>query len=138
MLQVCGTVSGINALPSIDDFLPFKTLLNRSAGFLQKGSSITLEAEVTVKRVRGLRFVAVFLCFVFVCAFLFSYCRSTPAIDFFTPDEPLTDVVLIVEDQKLDVSSQILAVHSSFFKTMFFGNFSEAHSKVIISYSKNL
>lgn len=46
-------------------------------------------------------------------------------------NKPLTDVVLVVEGKKCHVSKQMMAISSSYFHGMFYGNFDEAGKKEI-------
>ncbi|GMT28972.1 hypothetical protein PFISCL1PPCAC_20269, partial [Pristionchus fissidentatus] len=81
-------------------------------GFIH-GGEMTVEARVEMKRGR---FVEPF------------------NIDFSSPST-ISDVILVVEGNKLHVSKQILSHHSSFFETVFYGNFKESkQSEININY----
>ncbi|GMT31006.1 hypothetical protein PFISCL1PPCAC_22303, partial [Pristionchus fissidentatus] len=72
---------------------------------------ITIEARFSLTNIKGFR-------------------KNTCA-DFTDANDPRHDVTLIVEGKKLHVSKQFLALHSSYFNTMFYGEFSEKNKKEI-------
>ncbi|GMR54606.1 hypothetical protein PMAYCL1PPCAC_24801, partial [Pristionchus mayeri] len=51
--------------------------------------------------------------------------------DFTDPNEPLHDVALLINGEKIYASKQILAANSPVFKAMFYGEFSEKNKKEI-------
>ncbi|GMT29004.1 hypothetical protein PFISCL1PPCAC_20301, partial [Pristionchus fissidentatus] len=53
-----------------------------------------------------------------------------PSLDFFTPTK-YSDVILIVGRKKLHVSKQILASRSSYFETLFYGEFKEENESEV-------
>ncbi|GMT01566.1 hypothetical protein PENTCL1PPCAC_23740 [Pristionchus entomophagus] len=55
--------------------------------------------------------------------------RSKVDCDFFSPS--LSDAILVVEDKEFHVRKQWLAIQSSYFKSLFFGNFNEASQQKI-------
>lgn len=76
-----------------------------------KENRIRLKAEVTVESTSGIRK------------------RRLETFD--EPKEHLTDVVLIVEDKKVHVCKQILAMSSRYFHTLFFQEFAEKEQKEV-------
>ncbi|EGT45327.1 hypothetical protein CAEBREN_15714 [Caenorhabditis brenneri] len=50
---------------------------------------------------------------------------------FDTPNDQLTDVILMVEGKKCHVGKQILACHSGYFKALFYGDFKEKTAEEI-------
>ncbi|GMT28970.1 hypothetical protein PFISCL1PPCAC_20267 [Pristionchus fissidentatus] len=87
-------------------------ILNPDEGFI-KDDAIVIEAQITVRSKSGENF------------------RKKPDVDFLTPSE-LTDVILVVEGKKIHVGKQMLATQSSFFKTLFYGEFKESKETEII------
>ncbi|GMT01369.1 hypothetical protein PENTCL1PPCAC_23543, partial [Pristionchus entomophagus] len=57
--------------------------------------------------------------------------NKRPQIDFFVPSK-IADVILSVEGKKLHVSKQILANVSSYFESLFYGDFKESQKKLIV------
>ncbi|GMT01110.1 hypothetical protein PENTCL1PPCAC_23284, partial [Pristionchus entomophagus] len=56
--------------------------------------------------------------------------RKWPQSDFFSPSK-FSDVILSVEGKKFHVSKQILANSTSYFETLFFGDFMESQKSEI-------
>ncbi|GMT30449.1 hypothetical protein PFISCL1PPCAC_21746, partial [Pristionchus fissidentatus] len=57
--------------------------------------------------------------------------RTLDSFDFFSPSK-ISDVILVVDGKKLHVSRQILACDSSYFETLFYGDFKESNSREIV------
>ncbi|GMT01343.1 hypothetical protein PENTCL1PPCAC_23517, partial [Pristionchus entomophagus] len=69
--------------------------------------SVEVEAKIIDRKENGERF------------------RKRPQIDFFSKSN-FSDVIFVVEGKKLHASKQILANASSYFKTLFFGDFKDS------------
>ncbi|GMR44534.1 hypothetical protein PMAYCL1PPCAC_14729, partial [Pristionchus mayeri] len=50
----------------------------------------------------------------------------------FTFPNSRSDVILKIGEEKLHVSKELLAVHSSFFETLFYGNFAEKGKEEVV------
>ncbi|GMT01638.1 hypothetical protein PENTCL1PPCAC_23812, partial [Pristionchus entomophagus] len=57
--------------------------------------------------------------------------RIVPRVYFTNPNEPRHDVGLVIEGEKMYVSKQYLSLHSPYFATLFYGNFTEKNKKEI-------
>ncbi|GMR49713.1 hypothetical protein PMAYCL1PPCAC_19908, partial [Pristionchus mayeri] len=57
--------------------------------------------------------------------------KHYPWIDFTDSNDPCHDVALVIQGEKVHVSKAILASHSPYFRTLFFGEFSEKNKKEI-------
>ncbi|GMT29755.1 hypothetical protein PFISCL1PPCAC_21052, partial [Pristionchus fissidentatus] len=79
-------------------------LVDPTKGFTRNGSEAIIEARVHIGRAE---------------------LTKAMELDFFSPSN-VSDIILIVEGKKLHVSRQILANQSSFFDTLFYGQFKES------------
>ncbi|GMR49712.1 hypothetical protein PMAYCL1PPCAC_19907 [Pristionchus mayeri] len=57
--------------------------------------------------------------------------NAHPWIDFTDSSDPCHDVALVIQGEKVHVSKAILASHSPYFRTLFFGDFAEKNKKEI-------
>lgn len=104
------------------EFAPWQPMHDQ--GYVLENGSITVEAKFTVKEVHGVRFVP---------KQRFprkQTSRKRPRMDFTQTEEGVTDAVLVVEGTRVHVNKGVLAVHSAFFKSMFFSNFRERNQEV--------
>ncbi|GMR54661.1 hypothetical protein PMAYCL1PPCAC_24856, partial [Pristionchus mayeri] len=90
--------------------LNWKDVIDETKGFI-KDDKITVEIRFWIKNMRGIRMDSHF--------------------DFTDPNEPIYDVALVIEGEKIYASKQILALHSPVFKAMFYGEFVEKDKKEI-------
>ncbi|GMR54605.1 hypothetical protein PMAYCL1PPCAC_24800, partial [Pristionchus mayeri] len=90
--------------------ITFKEIIDENKGFL-KDDKVIVEVRFWIYNMTGF--------------------RDVPRFDFTDPNEPLHDVALLINGEKIYASKQILASHSPVFKAMFYGNFSEKKEKEI-------
>ncbi|GMR35243.1 hypothetical protein PMAYCL1PPCAC_05438, partial [Pristionchus mayeri] len=94
----------------IDDFIPWKDLIDMNKGFINDQGEISIEARFTLSDIVGI----------------------SPVIDFTDSNDARHDITLIFDGGvKLYANKQTLAVHSPVFNAMFYGNFTEKDKKEI-------
>ncbi|GMR54689.1 hypothetical protein PMAYCL1PPCAC_24884, partial [Pristionchus mayeri] len=79
----------------------WETLMDEERGFV-KDDKVTIEIRFWIYNMIGI--------------------RVDPRMNFIDPSEPTHDVALIIDGEKIYVNKGILAIHSPFFKTMFYGD----------------
>ncbi|GMT01667.1 hypothetical protein PENTCL1PPCAC_23841, partial [Pristionchus entomophagus] len=90
--------------------LEWNELMDKDKGFI-KDDKINVEIHFSVTNMKGI--------------------RKTPRIDFTDPNDPTRDVSLVINGEKIHVNKAYLALHSPFFKAMFYENFKEKNKSEI-------
>ncbi|GMT01671.1 hypothetical protein PENTCL1PPCAC_23845, partial [Pristionchus entomophagus] len=88
----------------------WEELIDEEKGFV-KDDKITIELQIESMCMKGV--------------------RIPTYVDFSDPNDPINDVALIINGEKIYASKPILAAHSRVFKAMFYGNFNEKNKKEI-------
>lgn len=89
---------GYNTAIELLEFCTTEGLMRPSNIFRLRDGSIVVEAEITVHRVKGVRFQLNISIFVI---------RTLSVIDFFSPDETLRKTTLLVENTEIYVSKEV-------------------------------
>ncbi|GMR54744.1 hypothetical protein PMAYCL1PPCAC_24939, partial [Pristionchus mayeri] len=91
-----------------DDLISWEDLFKVEKGFIENAKAsykIIIEARFFLANAVGI--------------------RTNPSVDFTGLNDLRHDVALVIEGEKIYASKQYLALHSTLFNAMFYGNFAE-------------
>ncbi|GMR55012.1 hypothetical protein PMAYCL1PPCAC_25208, partial [Pristionchus mayeri] len=90
-----------------EDVMTYSEILSNREGLI-RDDKVTVEVRLWISKMKGVKIDVI-----------------RRAINFTDASEPYHDITLVIGEEKIYVSKQILAFHSPVFKAMFYGEFAE-------------